>query len=243
MPHQDRAFFQVRREPRQLSQRQRRDGPRSSYVGSEAFIAIVDAADAPYSGSLRQLGLSVWCTNRDLPLSMTVGSGKTDFILDEGAPVTAVRCVAGPSQPYPSFAEGSTSWRLLNHLSLNYLSLLDSDPAQGAVALRELLSLYCHPTDLHAQRQVDGVRSIASKAVTRRMPSPGPITVGRGIEVIVTLDDAAFEGTGAFVLGAVLSEFFSHYVSINSFTETVIRTVGRGAIMRWPAKVGACAIL
>jgi len=237
------AYFQVRREPRQVSQRQRRDGPRSSYIGSETFIAIVDTAEAPYRRDLRQLGLTVWCTNRDLPLSMAIGVGKTDFTLDDGAPVAAVRCLAGPSQPLPSFAEGSMAWRLLNQLSLNYLSLLDTDPSQGAAALREMLALYCHPADLNAQRQVEGVRSVTSKAITRRMPSPGPITVGRGLQITVTLDDAAFEGSGAFVLGAVLAEFFAHYVSINSFTETVVRTVGRGDIMRWPAKVGACAIL
>ncbi len=241
--NQDKAFYQIRREQRTVSQRQRRDGPRSSYIGSECFMAIVDAAEAPYSAGLRQLGLSVWCTNRDLPLSMPLGVGKTDFIIDAGAPVTTVRCVAGPSEPHPSFAEGSMAWRLLNHLSLNYLSLVDSDPAQGAAALREMLSLYCQPNQLNAQRQVEGVRSIASRSIIRRMPSPGPITVGRGIEITVTLDDAAFEGSGPFVLGAVLAAFFAQYVSINSFTETVIKTLGRGEIMRWPAKVGACAIL
>ena len=240
---QGKAFYQIRREQRVLSQRQRRDGPRSSYIGSETFISIVDAAQAPYSSDLRQLGLSVWCTNRDLPLSMPIGVGKTDFLLDAGAPVSAVRCVAGPSQPHPSFAEGSVAWRLLNHLSLNYLSLQDTDPAQGAVALREMLALYCHPSDLHAQRQVEGVRSIGSKAVTRRMPSPGPITFGRGIEISLTFDDAAFEGAGAFLLGAVLARFFAEYVSINSFTETVVRTLARGPIMRWPARGGTCAIL
>jgi type VI secretion system protein ImpG len=241
--HQAKAFYQIRREQRMISQRQRRVGPRSSYIGSETFISIVDAAEAPYSSDLRQLGLSVWCTNRDLPLSMPIGVGKTDFILDSGAPVTAVRCLAGPSQPYPSFAEGSVAWRLLNHLSLNYLSLIDSDPQQGAVALREMLSLYCHAGDLNGQRQVEGVRSISSSPVTRRMPSPGPITFGRGLQITVTLDDAAFEGTGAFLLGAVLSQFFAQYVSVNSFTETVVRTVARGEIMRWPAMGGACAIL
>jgi type VI secretion system protein ImpG len=242
-PHQEKAFYQIRREQRVVSQRQRRDGPRSSYIGSEAFIAIVDAAEAPYSSELRQLGLSVWCTNRDLPLSMPIGVGKTDFILDAGAPVAALRCVAGPSAPQPSFAEGSVAWRLLNQLSLNYLSLLDTDPQQGAAALREMLALYCHPADLNAQRQVEGVRSISSKPIVRRMPSPGPITFGRGIEITVTFDDAAFEGTGAFLLGAVLAEFFAQYVSINSFTETVVRTLARGDIMRWPARGGVCAIL
>jgi type VI secretion system protein ImpG len=174
---------------------------------------------------------------------MPLGVGKTDFILDSGAPVSAVRCVAGPSEPLPSFAQGQVAWRLLNHLSLNYLSLVDTDPQQGAVALRELLALYCHAADLNAQRQVEGVRSIAAGAVTRRMPSPGPITFGRGLQLTLTLDDSAFEGSGAFLLGAVLARFFSQYVSINSFAETVVRTISRGEIMRWPATGGVCAIL
>jgi len=241
-PRQEQAFYQIRREARSLSRRQRRDGPRSSYLGSEAFISIVDAAEAPYRGDLRQLGLSLWCTNRDLPLALPLGQGKTDFILDSGAPLAAARCLAGPSLPYPSFAEGSVAWRLLNHLSLNYLSLLDTDPEQGAVALREMLSLYCHAGDVNGQRQIEGVRSISAAAVTRRLPSPGPITFGRGLRITVTLDDAAFEGTGAFLLGGVLSHFFALYVSINSFTETVVRTLTRGEIMHWPAREGLCAI-
>jgi len=239
----EQAYYQVRREPRALSQQQRRRGPRSSYVGSETYISLVDAREAPYRHDLRQLGLVLWCTNRDLPLSMPLGVGKTDFILEQGGPVRAVRVLGGPSQPFPSFAEGGVAWRLINQLSLNYLSLVDTDAEQGARALRELLALYCHPLDVGSQRQVEGVRSVAARRVTRRLPGSGPIAFGRGLEITVTMDDAAFEGAGAFVLGAVLSHFFAQYVSINAFTETVVRTLGRGEIMRWPAKGGACAIL
>ncbi|MDY0965552.1 type VI secretion system baseplate subunit TssF [Massilia sp. CFBP9026] len=245
LPEQAReqAYYQVRREPRALSQQQRRRGPRSSYVGSETYISLVDARAAPYRHDLRQLGLVLWCTNRDLPLSMPLGLGKTDFILEQGGPVRAVRVLGGPSQPFPSFAEGGVAWRLINQLSLNYLSLVDTDAEQGARALRELLALYCHPLDLSSQRQVDGVRSVSARRVTRRLAGPGPIAFGRGLEITVTMDAAAFEGAGAFVLGAVLSHFFAQYVSINAFTETVVRTVSRGEIMRWPARGGACAIL
>lgn len=240
---QERAFFQVRREKRVMSERQRAHGPRSSYLGSETFITIVDAANAPYDKELRQLGLSVLCTNRDLPLTMSLGSGKTDFILDADAPVLSTRCIVGPSQPRASFAEGANAWRLINHLSLNYLTLVDTDPTQGAAALRELLQLYCPPGDLNTQRQIDGVQSIQAKRITRRMPLPGPIAFGRGLQLTITMDDAAFEGAGAFLLGAVLEQFFAQYVSINSFTETVINTVMRGEIMRWPTREGLCATL
>ena len=242
-PQHGGAFYQMRREARRPSTRQQQQGARSSYLGSETFIALVDAASAPLHSDLRQLGVSAWCTNRDLPLSMPVGVGATDFTIDAEVPLAAVRCVAGPSRPLPSFAEGPAAWRLLNHLSLNYASLLDSDPQQGAQALRELLALYCPAGDSAAQRQVDGLRSIASTPVVRRLPSPGPIVFGRGLQVMLQFDDAAFEGASAFLLGAVLAQFFAQYVSINSFAETVASTSTRGEIMRWPARAGRCATL
>lgn len=64
-----------------------------------------------------------------------------------------------------------------------------------------------------------------------------------GLEVTVTLEEAAFEGTGAFLLGAVLEQFFARYVSINSFTETVVRTLERGEIVRWTMRNGLRPIL
>ena len=75
------------------------------------------------------------------------------------------------------------------------------------------------------------------------MPVAGPISFGRGLEVTVTFDESGFHGTGVFLLGAVLDMFFSKYVSINSFTETVIRTVDRGEVMRWPARIGTRIVL
>ena len=41
-----------------------------------------------------------------------------------------------------------------------------------------------------------------------------------------------------FLLGAVLERFFAKYVSINSFTETVLRSIQRGEIMRWRPTAG-----
>ena len=66
----------------------------------------------------------------------------------------------------------------------------------------------------------------------------GPITFGRGLEVTVTCDESAFEGASVFLLGAVLEQFFAKYVSINTFTETVVRTLDRGEVMRWPPRIG-----
>jgi len=236
--NRNRSYYTVRRVPRTLSEQQHRAGTRSSYVGHELYLALVDADEAPYRGDLRQLAVSALCTNRDLPLHLRMGLGATDFTLESGAPVKAVRCMAGPTRPRPTTAEGEMAWRLISHLSLNYLSLADSDPEQGAAALRELLGLYGSTHTAHIHKQVEGVKSIAAVPVVRRLPAAGPITFGRGLEVTVTFDEGAFEGASVFLLGAVLEQFFAKYVSINSFSETVIRTLDRGEVMRWPPRIG-----
>jgi type VI secretion system protein ImpG len=231
------AYFTIRREARQLSSRQRLVGARASYVGSEVFLSLVDSNEAPFRSNLRQLGARTLCTNRDLPLNIPISKSASDFTLESMAPVESVRCVAGLSRPRPSFAHGDASWRFISHLSLNYLSIVET-AGEGAAALREMLSLYADPNDNAARRQIEGVRDVTSKAIIGRVPMAGPIAYGRGTEVTLTLEDAAFQGSNIFMLAAVLEEFFSRYASINSFTRTVLRSTERGEVTRWPTRLG-----
>jgi type VI secretion system protein ImpG len=93
------------------------------------------------------------------------------------------------------------------------------------------------------RRQVDGIRHVASTSITRRLPIAGPVAFGRGVEVTLTLDESAFEGASAYLLGSVLERFFAKYVSINSFSETVLKSIQRKEIMRWPARLGRRPVL
>ncbi len=101
MPQTSGAFYQVRREKRLPSARQIERGARTSYLGSETFIALVDASDAPYPDDLHQLAVSVLCTNRDLPLTMPVGRPGTDFHRGRGS-AGAERALHW--RPEPAFA-------------------------------------------------------------------------------------------------------------------------------------------
>ncbi len=251
------AYFTINRVPRVLSEKEKKRGRRSeSYSGSESYITLVDAHCAPYRTDLQQLGIETLCTNRDLPVNMPVGGGKSDFTMDAGAPVESILCVTGPTPPKPSFAEGDTAWRVISHFALNYFSLTDTGGAAGtsgagggaggaggaagggANALRDLLKLYADTSEASIRKQVEGVRSITSRPITRRVSTPGPIAFARGLEITVGFDELPFEGIGMFAMGAVLEQFFARYVSINSFTETVIRSQTRGEVMRWPARIG-----
>ncbi len=240
------AYYTVQRRPRIASSKQRRKGARSSYLGQEVFLSLVDSSDAPYSPDLSQLGVRTLCTNRDLPNLMPKGQPGGDFTLEVNAPVESVRCVAGPTRPGPSSSGGDSgaatmsgdyAWRVISHLSLNYLSLINENSEDGAAALRELLELYSNHGTL-AGRQINGVLGIQSMPVTRRLPIPGPISFGRGLEITVMLEEAAFEGGGMYLFGSVLEEFFARYVSINNMTELVVRSDSDIEVGRWPVRMG-----
>jgi type VI secretion system protein ImpG len=116
---------------------------------------------------------------------------------------------------------------------------------EGAAALRDLLELYAPGTDVSARRQIEGIRSVQVSPVVRRLPRPSAaqagastLAFGRGVEITLEVDELAFEGGSAHLLGSVLDHFFSRYVSINSFTETVVRSQTRGEINRWMPQWG-----
>lgn len=259
----DQAYFTVLREPRLPSEAQKRNGFRSSYVGSEVFISLVDPAEAPHRHSLRQLSVATLCTNRDLPLQLPLGAGESDFSLDIAAPVAAIRCVRGPSKPYSPTWDGAAAWRFISHLSLNYLSLLEvgENKANGnkpgenkggenkgpgndsAAVLRQMLGLYAAGSGHGMRSQIDALHAVRAAATVRRLPGGGPIAFGRGIRIDLEVDEMGFQGGSAYLFGSVMAEFFARHASINAFTETVLRSTARGEIFHGAPRCGTRPII
>jgi type VI secretion system protein ImpG len=213
------------------------------YVASESFLSLVDFREAPFRRGLRQIAARIGCTNRDLPLFMPVGEGQGGLTFVGGAPLEGVRVVAGPSRPQSAMREGPIAWRLLGLLSLNYLSLVDSDVERGALTLRELLAVFAHAADIGLKRQIEGVRSVGVRPVVRRHPAPGPIAFSRGLEIRLTVDDLSFEGSSAVLLSSVLHRYFGRHVSMNSFVQTVLASLTRGDVITWGPGLGARVLL
>ena len=123
-------------------------------------------------------------------------------------------------------------------LSLNHLGLVERGAGRNGESLKQVLSMFADLTDSATERKIRGIRGIDSRPVIRRVRERSGSGVARGIEVTVTIDENAFEGSGVFLLGAILDRFFAEYSALNHFTETVIRSVERGEIMRWPIRMG-----
>ena len=238
------AYYTLRREPRVLSANQKAHGPRSSYIGQEVYLSLVDAHQAPYREDLRQIAIGALCTNRDLPNLLPAGgaAGSTGWTLDATGAVAQVRCLTGPTRPHQRQSDGDVGWSLISQLSLNYLSIAGDDPAHAAAALRSMLALYGPTHDTSWSKQLEGLTGVQARQVVRRLPMGGPLTFGTGLEITASVDDMAFQGGSAFLLGCVLERFFARHVALNTFSETALRTAARGEVMRWPARLGEQAL-
>jgi len=235
------AYYTVRREPRMLSARQRLDGPRSAYIGQEMFLSLVDPQNAPYREDIRQLSVTALATNRDLP-TLLPGSSTT-WVLDSAGPAGRIETLRGPTRPVQRLARGDVGWAMVSLLTLNYPSIAGEDPKRAAAALRSLLTLHGPEQDVAWAKQVDSIQWLEAKSVVRRLPFPGPLTFGCGVEVTALVDELGFQGSSAFLLGNVLDRFFARHAAANSFCETVLRSASRGEIMRSKPRIGSHAVL
>jgi type VI secretion system protein ImpG len=243
------GYFATRREARRLSERQRQQGARvPSYVGDEIYLSLVDGEHGAYSSNLRQLSVQALVTNRDLPVLLPRESASAEqagaaseagaalWQLEAPGPVARVYCMRGPTRPVSRRAEGDIGWQLVAQLTQDHLSP-GADPEQAAAALRAALRLY-GPHDDAWVRQADGIRALRVNTVTRRLPFAGPLSFGSGIALELEVDDAAFQGASAFLLGTVLERHFARHASINSFTQLTLRGSQRGLIKVWPPRLG-----
>ena len=231
------AYYAIRRTPRVISSVAEVNGTRTSYVGSEVYVSLVDKEHAPYNHELTHLGVETLCTNRDLPLLLSKGTNR-DLDARSSVPSDGCRFMAGPTRPRHAIIETENSWRLISQLGINYLSLLDMDPEHGAETLRQMLHVYAGVADPSITQQIQGVRSISVEPMTNRIPVPGPIVYGRGARIVLEIDENAFSGISPFLFGAVLEHFFTRHVSINAITELTLKSQQRGVIHRWPPRIG-----
>lgn len=229
-----------------------------AYVPFESFEHDGDAASytVRQRASAQHAGLDTWlavghghrheqetlsveltCTNHNLPRQLQVGDIRQ--ACEQTPEFVTFRNI---SVPTPSFApplDQDFLWKLISHMSLNYLSLTDINPLKVILETYDLPRYHDRQAQKTSRRRLDALRSIRHEAVDR-LHHGLPL---RGLRVDLCIEPQGFLGQGeVFVFASVLNEFFALYASLNSYHELrVIST--QGDVYLWPPRMGQQPLL
>ena len=223
----------------------RRQSQRPDDDGSEVFLSMVDANFNPRSPAAEVITIKTTCTNRDLPAKLPFGGKSDDFEVEGTALISRVRCLTKPTETIRLPQRRAVQWRLISHLSLNHLSLLQDEDQDGTPeALQEILHLYNYEDTSVSRQQILGITGVASRRVIRRIGGQVGAGFVRGLETTLTFDEEKFVGSGMFLFACVLERFLSLYASLNSFNQLVIRSEQREMeIKRFAPRAGEQILL
>ena len=219
----------------------RRQSSRPGDKGTEVYLSLVNLKFQPTLPADEALTVKVTCTNRDLAGELPLTGEYGELSLKAGA-LPKARTLMRPTRTVRPPLRRGLQWRLISHLALNYLSIVDG----GREALQEILKLYdfSEGEDPAIRKQIAGITGVASQPHIARIVSEHGIVFAQGLRVGLELDEEAFIGAGAFLFAAVLERFLGLYTAINSFTQLTVRTRQRnGDLKQWPPRSGEQTLL
>jgi type VI secretion system protein ImpG len=211
----------------------------------DTWISLLDERGGPADVSNLVLHIRAVCTNRNMPDKLPFAVGRPRLHLEDGqGPVERISCLVRPTRALRHRAGRGDAWRIVSHLSLNHLSLVDVGDGRAAAALRDILALYLHD-DLEdfaqKQRWIQGIVGVQGRRVAARVGGTYG-GVAQGIEVTLQLDEERFSDHTAYLLASLVDRFLGAWVSINSFSRMVATSrqqESRREQWRWPPRAGS----
>lgn len=209
-------------------------------AGTEMFISLVDTSGQAAKTGSETLTVHCTCSNRDLPARLPFGNEAGDFDLEEGSVVKRIIALRKPTDTIRPPMRKGIQWRLISHLSLNYLSLVED----GRGALQELLRLYNFTDSRTLERQISGITGLRSRRHFARVVSEHGISFARGLRIDMEFDEEYYVGNGVFLFASILEYFFGLYSSLNSFSQLSVRTRQRKEVLcQWQPRAGQKILL
>lgn len=234
------SFYSLRHSARGAKQQcfwlaRRRPSVRPNDEGTDMFLSLVDLSMRPVKPDANILSIRTTCTNRDLPARLPFGNEDGDFELEEASSIKSIVALRKPTQTVRPPSGKGALWRLISHLSLNYLSLVQ----EGTEALKQILRLYDIGQSAYSQNVIESILRVKSSPRFARVSTENGVTFARGTRVEMQLDEGQFVGGGAFLFASVLEQFLGLSASLNSYTQLVVTTPQRKeSLHEWPPRAG-----
>lgn len=205
---------------------------------TDTYLSFVDMAGDNQVPEVETVSVHLKCTNRHLPPGLHVGDVRDRT--DKTPEFVRFRNISVPTASVPPPLDGGLHWRLLSHLALNHVSLMDVEALRGILALYNPHAAQDAQSARAHRRRVAGIRRIVGSP-SDRLFGGSPI---RGTAIQMELRQDHFAGPGdLYLFACVLEEFLALYASINSFTQLTVREVQGGEEYVWPCRIGQKQLL
>ncbi len=195
----------------------RDDCHRPEIAGTDLWLSFLDLKFRPQRPDFPVIYAHTLCTNRQLAEQVPAGAA---LVPEAAVASSRISCLYKPTTQL-SPQSGREHWRLISLLTLNNVSLLDSQTRLQA--LQEMLALYNVTDSARANEQIRGIRRMECASVVGRIGRDAWRGFCRGYEITLEFDEGAYAGGSALLLAAVLNRFFAQYTSVNSFTRVVVK--------------------
>lgn len=203
----------------------RRDEARAlSHPGYESSLAFVDADEDEAQAGMATVSVDLTCSNRNLPSTLPVGAAGGDLRHEGPAGALPVRLLRQPGPAYRFKADLLAQSRLLALLSLNHQALV----ADGVALFQEMLALHDLPASLISQRQIQGIKALTHRASSTWMPDASGGVLVFGIDVLLTVDEDAYVGSGLHVFAQVIDHVLGMHVHVNSYCRLLVISQNSG---------------
>lgn len=206
--------------------------------GTDTYLSFVSAEEAYVVPPTETISIDITATNRNLAARLKVGDINVPTASSpEFANFRNITTVSRSLRP--PLGRG-LHWRLISHLSLNYLSLRSVEALRGILELYNYQALYDRQAARENVLRLEGLVSLESRPV-ERLVRGAPV---RGMRIDMEMNEDNFAGEGdMYLLATVLNEFFALYASMNSLTELRVRGTRYGEVYTWLPRIGQQSIL
>lgn len=198
----------------------------------EFTLSVAYPADGPAVES-ETLSVELTCTNFRLPETLHIGDIRLPTESTPG--LCEFANISRPTAAVQPPVGKELLWRLLSHISLNYLPIAD------AKSLNALLQLYIfqetrdRASVVANTKRVDSIQEFTTR-VTNRIVA-GHVLCGQ--ELNLSVHGQNFASTGdMYLFGSVLDAFLAGYSSLNTFTRLTLHDIQTGERYQWPMRVG-----
>lgn len=202
-------------------------------LGTDIYLSLISGAAPGQMPENETISIELTCTNRNLPSELRAGDITEPT--DKSPRGTSFRNLLKPTATICPPLGKSLHWRLISHMSLNYVSLTNVEHFKNLLRVYDFQSEHDAQKALSHERMFEGIVSLRSD-FTERLVRGAPL---RGIRVDLELNEDHFAGEGdAFLFASILNRFMGLYVTLNGYSQLNVRLTRSGQVHSFPPRWG-----